>query len=58
LISAGLDESIIRRAELAQAFSILAKPVSRRQITSVVDAALRRTYNWPHDVPDDPMHRI
>jgi len=58
LISAGLDESIIRRAELAQAFSILAKPVSRRQITSVVDAALRRTYNWPNDVPDDPMHRI
>ncbi len=58
LISAGLDESIIRRAELAQAFSILAKPVSRRQITSVVDAALRRTYNWPNDVPDDPMHRV
>ncbi len=57
LISAGLDESIIRQAQLAQAFSVLAKPVSRRQITSVVDAALRRAYNWPNDVPDDPGHR-
>ncbi|MEX2111958.1 MAG: response regulator [Pirellulales bacterium] len=57
LISAGLDESIIRQAQLAQAFSILAKPVSRRQITSAVDAALRRAYNWPNDVPDDPQHR-
>jgi len=57
LISAGLDETIIQQARLAEAFSILAKPVSRGQITSVVDAALRRIYNWPHDVPDDPQHR-
>jgi AmiR/NasT family two-component response regulator len=58
LISAGLDEALIQQARLAEAFSILAKPISRSQITSAVDAALRRIYNWPNDVPDDPQHRI
>jgi len=46
LISAALDESLIQEAQLAQAFSVLSKPVSRRQLTSTVDLALRRTYDW------------
>ncbi|MGD9720836.1 MAG: response regulator [Pirellulales bacterium] len=58
LISAGLDESIIHQAKLAEAFSVLAKPISRQQLTSTVDAALRRTYDWPGDIPDSPDHRV
>ncbi|MEX0677924.1 MAG: response regulator [Pirellulales bacterium] len=46
LISAGLDEALVRQAELAQAFSVLSKPVSRRDLTSTVEAAMRRVYNW------------
>jgi CheY-like chemotaxis protein len=46
LLSAGLNDSLIRQAELAQAFSVLSKPVSRQQLTSTVDAAMRRIYNW------------
>ena len=46
LLSAGLDDSIIRQAQLAQAFSVLSKPITRLQLTSTVDAAMRRIYNW------------
>lgn len=46
LMSARLDEIIIEQARLARAFSILSKPVTRRQITSAVCRALERTYNW------------
>jgi CheY-like chemotaxis protein len=46
LISAGLDEALKRQAELEQAFSVLAKPVSRFDLTSSVESALRRVYNW------------
>lgn len=46
LISAGLDETLERQARLAEAFSVLAKPVSRRELTGTVEAALRRVYNW------------
>jgi CheY-like chemotaxis protein len=56
LLSAALDEALIRQAEIAQAFSVLSKPVSRLQITSAVELALRRTYNWevePGARPDD-----
>jgi CheY-like chemotaxis protein len=49
LISADLDEAIIRQAKLAQAFSVLSKPVSHRVLTRTVDRALRWTYNWPGD---------
>lgn len=49
LLSAGLNELIIQQAELAEAFSILAKPISRQQLTSTVDAAMRRIYNWGDD---------
>ena len=47
LISAQLDELIVEEARLAQAFSVLSKPVTLRQLTGVVHQAMRRTYNWP-----------
>jgi DNA-binding NtrC family response regulator len=39
-----LDESIIEQAQRAQAYSVLAKPVTFRQITGVVRQALELTY--------------
>jgi len=47
LLSARLDDLIVEQARLAHAFSALAKPVTRRQLTGVVRQALRRTYHWP-----------
>src|SRR5436190_5594699 len=47
LLSAALDEMIIRQARLVDVFAILAKPVSRQDITNTVDEALRRIYGWP-----------
>ena len=47
LLSAELDELIIEQARLAEAFSVLPKPVTLRQITGVVQQAMRKTYNWP-----------
>jgi CheY-like chemotaxis protein len=49
LLSAQLDDLLIEQARLAQAFSVLAKPVTMRQITRVVRLALERTYNWPYN---------
>ena len=49
LLSAGLDEGIIRQAQLAEAFSILSKPVSRLQLTNTVENAICRTYGWDRD---------
>jgi len=46
LLSADLDELMIEQARLLHAFSVLAKPVTRVQITGVVRQALERTYNW------------
>ena len=46
LLSAALDELLVRQAQLAQAFSVLSKPITRTQLTDVVEQALRRTYNW------------
>jgi CheY-like chemotaxis protein len=51
LLSAGLNDLIIQQAQLAEAFSILSKPISRQQLTSTVDAAMRRIYNWDGDEP-------
>ncbi len=57
LISAGLDEALERQARLAEAFSVLAKPVTRRQLTSTVEAAMRRIYGW--ECPDEgPAHPL
>ncbi len=44
LMSAQLDEFIIEQAQRAQAYSVLAKPVTFRQITGIVRQALERTY--------------
>jgi len=46
LLSAALDESIVREAQEAEAFSVLAKPVRFAQITAVVADAMRSRYNW------------
>ena len=46
LLSADIDDKLIREARLAEAFSVLSKPVSRALITDTVQEALRRTYNW------------
>lgn len=46
LLSADLDEIIIRQAEQEHVFSVLSKPVTFRQITGVVRRALEQTYNW------------
>jgi len=46
LLSADLDEQIVRQARQAHAFDVLAKPVSRRQITCTVRHALEWTYHW------------
>ena len=46
LMSADLTDLLIEQALRAQAFSVLSKPISRRQITGVVYQALERTYHW------------
>ncbi|MHC4398361.1 MAG: response regulator [Planctomycetota bacterium] len=46
LLSARLDELLIEQARLAHAFSVLSKPVTKRQITRIVRLALEQTYNW------------
>ena len=44
LISGDQDESLMRRALSAQAFSVLPKPVSRSQVIYVVRRALEKFY--------------
>jgi len=44
LLSATLDEYIRKQAEDAAAFSVLSKPCSRKQITSIVRQALDFSY--------------
>ena len=58
LMSANLDECIREQARIVRAFSVLAKPMSRRELTGVVRLALERTYNWRLDKlfpPRPPM---
>ena len=47
LLSADLDERIVEQARRSQAFSVLAKPVSRHRITWTVEQAIERTYRQP-----------
>ncbi len=47
LLSANADETLIQQALRLQAFSVLAKPVTRNRISDVVRAALQAAYNWP-----------
>ena len=44
LLSAALDEMIVKAAQEVFAFTVLAKPCSRQQITTVVRNALKATY--------------
>ena len=56
LLSAALDDKILQEAEQLRAFSVLPKPVTRQQITSVVGDALLRAYNWTtadHRIPGE-----
>jgi CheY-like chemotaxis protein len=46
LLSAALDDRILQEAGLVPSLAVLPKPVSRQQITNVVDDVLRRAYNW------------
>ncbi len=46
LMSADLDDLLIEQAHRLEAFSVLSKPVTFRQLTGVVSQALERTYNW------------
>lgn len=46
MLSADLNDLLIEQARRARAFSILAKPVTRNQITGVVHEALSVVYNW------------
>jgi CheY-like chemotaxis protein len=44
LLSARMDDALRREAEAANAFSVLAKPVSRLDLTNVVELALARCF--------------
>jgi len=46
LVSADLDPTLCEQARQAAAFSVVAKPVSSRQITAIVHDALRQSYDW------------
>lgn len=46
LVSAGLDDGLAEEALRANAFGVLRKPVSFREITAVVQRAMQVTYDW------------
>ncbi len=46
LLSAQWDDWLLEQAAREQAFSMLSKPVTLRQITGAVRQALERTYAW------------
>ena len=46
LMSAAADEQLLKQARLARAHSVLAKPVTRHQITRSVARALMAAYDW------------
>lgn len=46
LLSARLDELLIEQARLAQAFSVLSKPVTLGRLTGILRQALERAYDW------------
>lgn len=57
ILSADADEALVQQAEQAQAFSVLAKPVSRMKITCTVEMALQRSYNWHYPTAAEPEDR-
>jgi len=46
LLSAALNDMIIREAKEAFAFSVLSKPSTRHKITSIVRKPMRTVYSW------------
>jgi CheY-like chemotaxis protein len=46
LISAGVDDELLRQAKSVDAFSVLSKPVRYPEITGVVADAMRSVYGW------------
>ncbi len=46
LMSAQLDESIVRQAEELQTSSLLSKPFTIRDVTGTVEHILRSSYGW------------
>lgn len=51
LLSANLDELIVEEARREHVFSVLPKPVTRRQLINDIYQALQRTYDWPTERP-------
>lgn len=49
LLSAEMDEAMRDRALSAHAFSVLAKPVRRREITEAIEQAMQSVYGWRRD---------
>ena len=49
LITSDTSESLRRDAKYSDAFSILKKPVARRQLVSTVSSALTTAYDFPED---------
>jgi CheY-like chemotaxis protein len=46
LMSARADESLVREALSAQAFTVLTKPITVRGVLDNVGQALEKSYNW------------
>ena len=46
LMSGKLDESIVREARALETASVLSKPFTLRDITSMVETVLRDSYGW------------
>jgi CheY-like chemotaxis protein len=55
LLSARLDDALIQQARLAEAFSVLSKPISRDMLTTTVELAIRRTYEAPDEQGPPPQ---
>jgi CheY-like chemotaxis protein len=47
LLSAAIDETMLKQAQLAEVFSVLPKPVSCSDITNTVNQVFRHIYKWP-----------
>lgn len=55
LISAGLDEAIMEEARKQRTFCILSKPVCLREVTGVVQDAMRQAYDWVSQPSPDQL---
>ena len=53
ILSADLDEAIVEQARRADAFEVLPKPITSREINGIVRRALQWAYNW-HAVDEPP----